>query len=91
MTRAYQETLSPDYATTLIYYDDVRTREPGLGLPTIGYEDLVAELNRYGVSGLATANRLTEEENRFLFVTTSVDAAVYLIMQGLERLASPAS
>ncbi|CAO3408522.1 hypothetical protein [Azospirillum largimobile] len=91
LTRAYQETLSPDYATTLTYYDDVRTREPGLGLPTIGYEDLVAELNRYGVSGLATANRLTEEENRFLFVTASVDAAVYLIMQGLERLASPAS
>ncbi len=86
LTRTYQETVSPDYAATLAYYDDMRARNPGLALPPVDYEGLVGELNRYGVSGLAATNRLTEEENRFLFATANVDAAVYLIMKGLACL-----
>ena len=64
----------------------MRARNPGLALPPVDYEGLVGELNRYGVSGLAATNRLTEEENRFLFATANVDAAVYLIMKGLACL-----
>jgi hypothetical protein len=35
-------------------------------LRPIDYETAVARLNEHGVSGLANANGLSEEENRFL-------------------------
>ncbi|PWC40166.1 hypothetical protein TSO221_25660 [Azospirillum sp. TSO22-1] len=89
LTRAYQEARSPDYAETLRYYDAVRTREPALGLPPIDYAAVTAELNRYGLSGLSAANGLSEEENRILFTTASVDAAVHLIMRGLTQTPPP--
>jgi hypothetical protein len=89
LTRTWQEKLSPDYSTTLAYYDDVRNREPDLALPPIDYDQLVGEFNSYGVAGLSAANRLTEEENLFLFTTANIDSALHLIMQGLGRLLPP--
>jgi len=55
-------------------------------LPTIDYAEVVRELETNGVSALANRNGLDEAENRFLFTTASVDAALHLIMKGLTKL-----
>jgi SLOG cluster2/TIR domain len=86
LTRDYQGRISPAYEETLKFYDGMRADSPELSLPAIDYAAIVRELEANGVSALAKCNGLDEEENRYLFTTASVDAALYLIMKGLTKL-----
>ena len=52
----------------------------------MNYDAARTELEKYGVSGLAGANGLSEDENRELFNTGSIDAALFLIMKGLSAI-----
>ena len=86
LMRESQEHLSPDYAATLSFYEKRRSESPALGLPDMNYGAATAELEKYGVPGLAATNGLSEDENRELFNTGSVDAALFLIMKGLSAI-----
>ena len=86
LTRDYQVQAAQGYAETLDVYERERTRAPELVLPALDYSEVVATLMQYGTAGLSKANGLSEEENRFLFGTASVDAALYLTMKGLAQV-----
>jgi hypothetical protein len=86
LTREWQESHSPAYRETCAFYDAKRASEPRLSLPPIDYGAAVARLGRYGTRGIAAANGLEEEENRYLFHTASVDAALYLVMKSLTAI-----
>jgi hypothetical protein len=86
LSREYQQRQSPDYAETLSFYEKRRSESPALALPDMNYDAVRAELEKYGVAGLAAANGLSEGENRELFKTGSVDAALFLIMKGLSTI-----
>lgn len=81
----YQEKMSPGYADMLALYDQ-HYRQLAPDAIKVDYDALVEEFNQYGVSGLAASNGLSEDENRFLFTTASVDAGLYLIMKGLTTI-----
>jgi hypothetical protein len=66
--------------------DDGDTRAPTAVLRPPDYAAVVAELNAFGVAGLSASNGLSEDENRALFATASVDATVSLLMRGLSRI-----
>ncbi len=83
LTRAYQESISPSYAETLRFYEDRQTQ---FDLPGVNFEHIASELKNYGVSKLAAINGLTESENRELFSTGSIDAALHLMMKGLAAI-----
>lgn len=63
-----------DYATFLDQYDK------------INYEDIVDELNAFGVKFLAKNNGLTPDENRILFNTKNVPEMVFYVIKGLKNL-----
>ena len=86
LSREYQERQSPDYAATLSFYEKRRHESPTLALPDMNYDLVKAELEKYGVAGLAAANGLSEDENQELFKTGGVDAALFLIMKGLSAI-----
>lgn len=86
LTRQYQETLEQPYLETLRFYEQRRKQSPNLALSDMDYTAVASELQKYGVKGLAATNGLTEKENRELFMTGSVDAAVYLTMKGLSAI-----
>jgi hypothetical protein len=86
LSRKYQERQSADYAATLSFYEKRRSESPDLQLPDMNYDVVRAELEKYGAPGLAAVNGLSEDENRELFKTGSVDAALFLIMKGLSAI-----
>ena len=81
LTREFQIRALPVYGEMLGVYEEERAKDPGI--PPIDYGALVAELNAYGMTGMAATNGLTVEENLELFRVASVDAVVYLVMKGL--------
>lgn len=86
LTRERQQHMSSDYSATLSFYEQRRSQALGFALPDVSYDAATAELEKYGVQGLAATNGLTEEENRELFTTGSVDAALFLVMKGLSAI-----
>jgi tetratricopeptide (TPR) repeat protein len=88
LTLEWQRRHSVEFGETIDFYERKRVEDLTLMLPAIDYEGAVDALNRHGVNGLAAANGLTARQNRFLFETASVDAALYFIMKGLNRIAS---
>lgn len=80
--------LSPSYGETLAVHAREHARAPDSVPAPPDYAAVVAELNAFGVVGLSASNGLSEDENRALFATASVDAAVSLLMRGLTRTTS---
>lgn len=89
LTLDYQTKASPAYGEMLRVHAQERAKEPAL--PGIDYDEVVSELERCGVDGLAAGNGLSENENVELMEAASIDAALYLIMKGLaaKRRSSP--
>jgi SLOG cluster2/TIR domain len=83
LTREFQEQISAPYAETLALYEQ---RQAELDLPDMNFDHTADALATYGIAGLSAANGLTPLENRELFATGSVDAALHLIMKGLASL-----
>ncbi len=81
----WQQRLSSLYGDMLAVHAREHTRAPVTVPPPPDYAAVVSELNAYGVAGLSASNGLSEDENRALFTTASVDAAVSLLMRGLTR------
>jgi hypothetical protein len=46
----------------------------------------VQELDAYGLAGLSATNGLSEQENRELLATGSIDSALFLLMKGLSSI-----
>jgi SLOG cluster2/TIR domain len=86
LTREYQESMEQPYVNTLRLYEQRRRELPALRLSDMDYGAAALELEKYGLRGVAAANGLTEKENQELFMTGSVDAAVYLTMKGLSTI-----
>jgi hypothetical protein len=86
LTREYQESMGQPYLDTLRLYERSRRELPDLQLSDMDYSAAALELEKYSVQGLAATNGLTEKENQELFITGSVDAAVYLTMKGLSAI-----
>jgi hypothetical protein len=86
LRRQYQENMDQPYLETLRLYELRRKQSPNLDLSDMDYTAAASELEKYGVQGLAATNGLTEQENHELFMTGSVDAAVYLTMKGLSAI-----
>jgi hypothetical protein len=86
LTREYQESMGQPYLDTLRLYERRRRELPDLQLSDMDYSAAELELEKYGVQGLAATNGLSEKENHELFITGSVDAAVYLTMKGLSAI-----
>jgi len=63
-----------DYASFIDQYDKVN------------YEELIGELNKFGVNSLADNNGLTPEENMILFSTKNIPEMVFFVMKGLKNL-----
>jgi hypothetical protein len=88
----FQRGKSPDYATSMDAYSQLRTARPALNLPSVDFAAATRKLQAYGAaagrapSELSRANGLSEDENRMLFATASLDEAMYLIMKGLQRV-----
>jgi hypothetical protein len=57
-----------------------------LNLPSVHYPALVQELDAYGLAGLSATNGLSEQENRELLATGSIDSALFLLMKGLSSI-----
>ena len=87
LSLAWQRRLSPDYGDMLAVHAGEHARAPDTVPPPPDYAAVVAELNAFGVAGLSASNGLSQDENRALFATASVDAAVSLLMRGLTRIA----
>jgi hypothetical protein len=83
LSNGYQQCISSEYSATLSFYEGRRSQATSLGLDDASYDTVSAELEKYGVRGLAATNGLTEEENLELFTTGSADAALFLVMKGL--------
>jgi len=88
LSLAWQRRLSPPYGDMLAVHAREHARAPAAVPPPPDYAAVVAELNAFGVAGLSASNGLSEDENRALFATASVDAAVSLLMRGLTRTTS---
>ena len=92
---AFQRGKSPDYAASMDAYAQLRAARPALNLPGIDFAAATRKLQAYGgaaggaPSALSRANGLSEDENRMLFATASLDEAMYLIMKGLQQVLSP--
>lgn len=82
-----QRRLSPSYGEMLDVHTREHARAPAAVPRPPDYAAVVSELNAFGVAGLSASNGLSEDENRALFTTASVDAAVSLLMRGLSRIA----
>jgi hypothetical protein len=89
LTLQFQETKSPAYAEVVKIYNSERASHPELKLPEIDYTSMVQELASYGLAGVSRANRLSEEENREMFATGSIDSALFLLMKGLAAISPP--
>ncbi len=61
------------------------------GQPWEDYDEMTTYFKSVGIAGLAELNRLTEEENRELFVCRDVTRMVELILEGLARGAQATS
>jgi hypothetical protein len=83
LTRDSQEKISASYAESLVLYEQ---RQEELSLPDMNFDHAAETLATYSIAGLAAANGLTLLENRELFVTGSIDAALNLVMKGLASL-----
>jgi hypothetical protein len=88
LTREHQGRLGQSYSETLNFYDQRRKQLPDPQLSDMDYESAALELEKCGVHGLGVLNGLSDDENRELFHTGSVDVAVYLTMKGLSAIAS---
>jgi hypothetical protein len=72
-------------------YAQLRAQRPDLNLPAVAYGAATQTLAAYGdtadgaPSALSRANGLSDDENRMLFATASLDEALYLIMKGLDQ------
>ena len=87
LTLAYQCAHGKGYEETLAAYDAQRAEDPEL--PAVDYPAMASRLAATGVGGLAANNGLTDDENRRLLTTRSLDEAVHLVMTGLyNRFAS---
>ena len=89
LTLEYQEAKSPAYAEVVKIYNSERANHPELKLPEIDYKSIVQEFASYGLAGVGRANRLSEEENREMFSTGSIDSALFLLMKGLSAISPP--
>ena len=89
LTLQFQETKSPAYAEVVKIYNGERASHPELKLPEIDYTSIVQELASYGLAGVSRANRLSEEDNREMFATGSIDSALFLLMKGLAAISPP--
>ena len=70
---------------TRCFYEQSGTQSPDLGLADADYSAAEREFEQYGVPGLAATDDLTESDNRELFGTVSVNAALYLTMKARLR------
>jgi hypothetical protein len=88
---AFQRAKSPEYAAAMDAYAQLRAQRPDLNLPAVAYGAATQTLAAYGdtadgaPSALSRANGLSDDENRMLFATASLDEALYLIMKGLDQ------
>ena len=82
LTFAEQVAENPDYEDTMTAYNEL---QPG-NIPSIDYEEIVRELNDFGLAGLSAGNKLSDKENAILMRTGSLDVAIYYIMKGLEKV-----
>jgi hypothetical protein len=89
LTLQFQVAKSPAYAEVLKIHDSERASHAELMLPEIDYKSIVRELASYGLAGVSRANGLTEEENREMFATGSIDSALFLLMKGLSAILPP--
>jgi hypothetical protein len=86
---------STKYAEVMDKYEQLRMGRPELCLPSVDYGAATRALAAHGAaaggaaSALSHANGLSDEENRMLFATASLDEAMYLIMKGFERILRP--
>jgi SLOG cluster2/TIR domain len=87
LTREFQEAESPSYADVMKTYRREMATRPELTLPEISYEAIVQEFADYGLAGISKSNGLTEDENREMFATGSIDSALFLLMKGLSSIA----
>jgi hypothetical protein len=86
LTLDFQQAKSPAYAEVVKVYERERTSRPALNLPAVDYPALVQELDAYGLAGLSATNGLSEQENRELLATGSIDSALFLLMKGLSSI-----
>jgi SLOG cluster2/TIR domain len=89
LTLQFQVTKSQAYGEFLTTYNSERASHPELKLPEIDYTSIVQELASYGLAGVSRANHLSEEENREMFATGSIDSALFLLMKGLAAISPP--
>ena len=90
----FQRAKSPEYATAIDAYVQLRAKRPDLALPAVDYGAAMETLAAYGAidgspSALSRANGLSDDENRMLFATASLDEAMYLIMKGFDQAFGP--
>jgi hypothetical protein len=86
LTIDFQKAKSPTYAEVVRIYESERASRPALNLPAVDYPALVQELEAYGLAGLIATNGLSDQENRELFATGSIDSALFLLMKGLSSI-----
>jgi hypothetical protein len=86
LTLDFQKAKSPTYAEVVEVYERERISRPALNLPPVDYPALVQELDAYGLAGLNATNGLSEQENRELLATGSIDSALFLLMKGLSSI-----
>ena len=89
LTLQFQVTKSQAYGEFLTIYNSERASYPELKLPEIDYTSIVQELASYGLAGVSRANGLSEQENREMFATGSIDSALFLLMKGLSAISPP--
>jgi hypothetical protein len=88
----FQRERSPEYAAAMDHYAQIREQRPDLHLPAVDFDAVTEDLMRYGdtpkgsPSALSRANGLSDDENRLLFATASLDEAMSLIMKGLDSV-----
>jgi hypothetical protein len=87
----FQRAKSAEYGAAMDAYAQLRAQRPDLNLPAVDYGAATQILKAYGAmadgapSALSRANGLSDDENRLLFATASLDEAMYLIMKGLDH------
>ncbi|WP_425404107.1 TIR domain-containing protein [Hwanghaeella sp.] len=80
-TTLYRETLE-----ALAQIDAGGTGDTGeAGKPTVNYPAMTRTLAEFGLEGLSETNGLSEEKNRRLLETRSLDEGIALIMEGLRE------
>ena len=79
----HQVEYTSGYPETIKTYEAHRSETAGL--PAVDYPAIVNRFARHGLTGLAAANGLNEEENGTLLTTRNLDIAVHLVMSNAHR------